>query len=56
MYIILMEIPEGWEAIFMFKKWKFLRGGWVLREIPSVVGVWTFSGTTHLGKILVIEA
>ena len=27
--------------------WKFRRGGGVLSEIPSVVGVWIFSGTTH---------
>ena len=31
---ILVEIP-GW------------RGGGVLREIPSVIGVWIFSGTTQ---------
>ena len=30
----------------MVKKWKF-RGGGALREIPSVLGVWIFSGTTH---------
>ena len=29
-----MENPKGW-------------GGGVLFEIPSVVGVWIFSGTTH---------
>ena len=33
----------GW-AIFL---WKFQRGGGFLFEIPSVVGVWIFSGTTH---------
>ena len=27
--------------------WKFQGGGGVLSEIPSVVGVWIFSGTTH---------
>ena len=31
----------------MFKKWKFRGGGGDLREIPSVVGVWIFSGTTQ---------
>ena len=31
----------------MFKKWKFRGGGGYLPEIPSVVGVWIFSGTTH---------
>ena len=30
----------------MFKKWKFWGGGG-LCEIPSVVGVWIFSGTTQ---------
>ena len=28
-------------------KWKILRGGGVLYDIPSVVGVWIFSGTTQ---------
>ena len=46
MFKILMEIPERWGVIFVVKKWKF-RGG-VLHEIPSVVEVWIFSGTTHL--------
>ena len=32
---------------FVVKKWKFRGGGGVLREIPSVVGVWIFSGTTQ---------
>ena len=46
---ILVEIPEGWGGgvIFVVKKWKFRGGGGVLREIPSVVGEWIFSGTTH---------
>ena len=49
MYIILVEIPEGWGGGGVFwcsKKWKF-QGGGVLFEIPSVVGLWIFSGTTH---------
>ena len=29
------------------RKWKILGGGGVLCEIPSVVGVWIFSGTTQ---------
>ena len=29
------------------------RGGGGLREIPSVVGVWIFSGTTQLEKVSV---
>ena len=37
----------GGGVIFVVKKWKFRGGGGVLREIPSVVGVWIFSGTTH---------
>ena len=31
----------------MSKKWKFRGEGGDLREIPSVVGVWIFSGTTQ---------
>ena len=31
-FVTLVEIPEGWG---------------ILSEIPSVVGVWIFSGTTH---------
>ena len=31
-----------------FLKWKIRRGGGVLYDIPSVVGVWIFSGTTQL--------
>ena len=50
-YKIVMEIPKGWgrEAILVVKTWKFRGGGGGggLREIPSVVGVWIFSGTTH---------
>ena len=42
---ILVEIL--WGVTFVVKKWKFRGGGGVLREIPSVVGVWIFSGTTH---------
>ena len=35
-------------------KWKILRGGGVLYDIPSVVGVWIFSGTTQSTKFSVI--
>ena len=46
-YKIVVEIPEGWGVNLVVKNWKF-RGGWGgLREIPSVVGVWIFSGTTQ---------
>ena len=45
---ILVEIPEGLGGVtFVVKKWKFRGGGGVLREIPPMVGVWIFSGTTH---------
>ena len=33
------------------RKWKILGGGRVLCEIPSVVGVWIFSGTTQCWRI-----
>ena len=37
-------------------KWKIRRGGGVLYDIPSVVGVWIFSGTTqYLYPVLLIE-
>ena len=47
---VYLEIPKEWEVIFVFKNWKF-RGGGVLREIPSSVGVWIYSGT----KLTLIE-
>ena len=37
----------GGGVIAYFKKWKIRGGGGVLSEIPSVVGVWIFSGTTQ---------
>ena len=41
-------VGRGWGVILMVKHWKFLGGGGGgLREIPSVVGVWIFSGTTY---------
>ena len=53
MYKIVVEIPEGWGGYFTGQKMEIpgRRGG--LREIPSVVGVWIFSGTTqcHLTKV-----
>ena len=48
MYKIVVEIPEGWGGgYFTVQKMEIpgRRGG--LREIPSVVGVWIFSGTTQ---------
>ena len=46
-YKIIEEIPEGWEGYFSGQKLAIQgrRGG--LHEIPSVVGVWIFSGTTQ---------
>ena len=47
---MVVEIPKGWGGggiILVVKKWKFQGGGGTLHEIPSVVGVWIFSGTTH---------
>ena len=50
MYKIVVEIPEGWGGYFTVQKMEIpgRRGG--LREIPSVVGVWIFSGTTQYNK------
>ena len=52
MYKIVIEIPKGWGVILVVKIWKFRGGGGGggFREIPSVLGVWIFSGTTHLGE------
>ena len=46
-FVTLVEIPKGWGVISSLQKWKIQRGGGVLSEIPSVAGVWIFSGTTH---------
>ena len=50
-YKIVVEIPEGWGGYFSGQKMEIprRRGRGGLREIPSMVGVWIFSGTTHLG-------
>ena len=50
MYKIVVEIPEGWGGYFTGQKIEIPGRGEGLREIPSVVGVWIFSGTTHLDK------
>ena len=47
MYKIVVEIPEGWGGYFIGQKMEIPRRRGGLREIPSVVGVWIFSGTTH---------
>ena len=46
-FVTLVEIPKGWGVISSLQKWKIQGGGGVLSEIPSVVGVWIFSGTTQ---------
>ena len=51
MYSVFKEFPKGWGVKKIPRKWKILGGGGVLSEIPSVVGVWIFSGTTHFGKL-----
>ena len=44
----LWKFRRGGETISYLQKWKIKGGGGVLSEIPSMVGVWMFSGTTHL--------
>ena len=39
MYEAKLEFPEGWGGVG--------GGGGVIGQIPSVGGVWIFSGTTH---------
>ena len=51
MFDKLWKIRRGGGVIAYFKKWKIRGGGGVLSEIPSVVGVWIFSGTTHSGML-----
>ena len=46
-FVALVEIPKGWGVISSLQKWKIQGGGGVLSEIPFVVGVWIFSGTTQ---------
>ena len=52
-YKIIVEIPEGWRVGGYFSGQKLEIPGrrWGLREIPSMVGVWIFSGTTQYGQI-----
>ena len=47
MYKIAVEIPEGWGVILVVQKMEIPGRRGVLRETPSVVGVWIFSGTTQ---------
>ena len=46
-YKTVVEIPERWGGYFTGQKMEILGGRGGLREIPSMVGVWIFSGTTH---------
>ena len=48
MHIILVEISEGWGSYSCGQKNENSREEGCFCEIPSVVGVWIFSGTTHL--------
>ena len=50
-----MEIPKGWGVISSLQKWKIQGGGGVLSEIPSMVGVWIFSGTTQFRPCDVLQ-
>ena len=43
-----MENPEGWGVYSLLQRTENPGRRGVLSEIPSVVGVWIFSGTTHL--------
>ena len=42
-----MENPEGWGGYSLLQKTENPGRRGVLSKIPSVVGVWIFSGTTH---------
>ena len=44
-----LEFPGGRGVTASSLKWKIRRGGGVLYDIPSVVGVWIFPGTTQYG-------
>lgn len=43
----ILEILERRRLYFRGQFWKILRGGGVMRQIPSVGVVWILSGTTH---------
>ena len=52
-----MEFPEGRGVYPGSRFWKIQRGGGVIRKIPSVRGVWIFSGTTqYKANIFTIHA
>ena len=50
MYKMVVEIPKGW-GVIIFSGQKVEIPGRALREIPSVVEIWIFSGTTQLLKL-----
>ena len=43
---VLVEIPEGWRFIFLYKNGNSGEVGGLI-QISSMVGVWIFSGTIH---------
>ena len=47
MYIKLVEIPQGWGGYFCVQKMEIPERRGETFGIPSVVGVWIFSGTAH---------
>jgi len=42
-----VENPEGWGGYSLLQKMENPGRRGVLSEVPSVVGVWIFSGTTY---------
>ena len=48
-YKIVVEILKGWRGYFSGQKMEIpgRGGGGRLHEIPSVLGLWIFSGTTQ---------
>jgi len=57
-YIILVEILEGWGGgLLLCLKMEISgeEGVGGFHEIPSVVGVWIFSGTTHCNNLILRE-
>ena len=51
-FIIFVENPEGWGVTVFLKNGK---SGEVLSELPSIVGVWIFSGTTQFVSIVLLK-
>ena len=55
-YKVVVEIPEGRGGGYFSGQKMEIQGRGGLREIPSVVGVWIFSGTTHFAIILNVKS